>query len=253
MEKTYGWFCFSWGLCGNFWFVCVTSILLHHLMCSWHSAWLFHTPERARSCCEMKSLLVLLSHLCSFSHTHVHTNTHMGTKLYVLPAVSLSSHVLHAAFPYVQPPTGTPWADPPPALTWFWVVRPSGGLAPTGEKVLVVRTGPGRGGAAEGSRSVWRWSKILPVHQLVLDSPNTPSLFSHSAWGIVQVIHFFPPDFGSSQDIQKDADTCVFLGSMPPVMIEGFVWLLSFCWHYQQLLPLFDGTSVRQQWLCQII
>lgn len=45
------------------------------------------------------------------------------------------------------------------------------------------------------------WSKILPVHQVVLDSPNTPSLFSHSAWGIMQVTHFFPSDFGSSQDI----------------------------------------------------
>lgn len=79
MEKTYGWFCFSQGLCGNFWFICVTSILLRHLMGSWHSPWLFHTPVRAGSCCEMKSLLVLLSHLFSFSHTHVHTNTHIVT------------------------------------------------------------------------------------------------------------------------------------------------------------------------------
>ncbi|KAI1239505.1 hypothetical protein IHE44_0012630 [Lamprotornis superbus] len=105
------------GLCGNFWFVCVTSILLRHLMGSWLSPRLFHTPVRAGSCCEMKSLLVLLSHLFSFSHTHVHTNTPIGTNPYVLCAVSLSSHgasptlALHQLI-HLLLSSGFGWSDP---------------------------------------------------------------------------------------------------------------------------------------------
>lgn len=98
----------SLGLCGNFWFICVTSMLLHHLMGSWHPLWLFHTPVRAGSCCGMKSLLILLSDLFSLSHTHVHTSTQLIRSPYVLSAVCLSSHVLHGAFPSLRPHPASP-------------------------------------------------------------------------------------------------------------------------------------------------
>lgn len=87
----------------------------------------------------------------------------------------------------------------------------------------------------------------------MLDSHHRSSLFSHLTWGIPPATQFLPSDFGSSQDLKKDVDICVFLGFMPPVMMEEFVWFASFCWHCQQLLPLFYGTSVRQLWLCQIV
>lgn len=198
-------------------------------MGSWHSPWLFHTPVRAGSCCEMKSLLILLSHLLSFSHTHMHTNTHIVTNPYVLSAVSLSSHVLHGAFPYVQLHTGTPWADPTPALVCFWVVRPLWGLclgpalAPTSEKMLVVRTGPGRGRSQRGGAGRYQKAQDLVASvqrsclfvtwgpkALVLDSHNRTSLFSCLTWGIMQVTQFFPSDFGSSQVIK----TLIFVFSL---------------------------------------
>lgn len=243
MEKTDGWFCFSQGLCGNFWFVCVTSILLCHLMGSWLSPRLFHSPVRAGSCCEMKSLLILLSHLFSFSHTPVHTNTPIGTNPFVLclcplmvPAphwhsISWSTSCSRLVLGGQTLVGAVPWAS----LGSHWLGQVLAG-AP------LLKEGAGRyqstqGLVVSGQRSClfisWR------PKALVLESHNRPSLFSHSTWGIMQVTQFFPCDFGSSQDTKKDVDICVFLGSMPPVMIEGFVWFSSFCWHYQQLLPLF--------------
>lgn len=114
------------------------------------------------------------SHLFSFSHTHVHTNTHLATSPYVLSAPLCP----RASFMVLQPHPGPPWADPPPALIRVWVVRPSWGLClgpalpPTSEKVLVIRTGPGRGPSLQGRSwevpegSGCLWSKILPFHQL---------------------------------------------------------------------------------------
>lgn len=215
--------------------------------------------------CPPLTSLFFLTHPRAHKHTHRH-------KPCVLSAVSLSSHILHGAFPYMQPHTGTLWADPAPDLVCFWVVIPLWGLclrpalAPTGEKMLVVRTGPGRGLSQRGGAGRYQKAQDLVASDqrsclfinwvpkaIVFDSHNRSFLFSCLTWGIMQVTQFFPSDFGSFQDIKKDVDICVFLGLMPPVMIEEFVWFLSFCWHYQQLLPLFYDTSGRQQWLCQTV
>lgn len=212
-----------------------------------------------------------LTSLFFLTHPRAHKHTHRH-KPCVLSAVSLSSHILHGAFPYMQPHTGTLWADPAPDLVCFWVVIPLWGLclrpalAPTGEKMLVVRTGPGRGLSQRGGAGRYQKAQDLVASDqrsclfinwvpkaIVFDSHNRSFLFSCLTWGIMQVTQFFPSDFGSFQDIKKDVDICVFLGLMPPVMIEEFVWFLSFCWHYQQLLPLFYDTSGRQQWLCQTV
>lgn len=169
MEKTDGWFCFSQGLCSNFWFVCVTSILLCHLMGSWHSPWLFHTPVRAGSCCEMKSLLILLSHLFSFSHTHMPMNTPISTNPYVLCAVS----VLSWCFPCCSPRLALHQLTHLLLSSGFQWSHPRGGCASGQPWLPLVRTGPGRTSlegrcweVPECSRSGCLWSKILPSHQL---------------------------------------------------------------------------------------
>lgn len=232
-------------------------------MGSWHSPQLFHTPVRARSCCGMKSLLILLSDLFSLSHTHEHTSTHLVRSPSLLSAVPLSSLVLHGAFPSLQPLLSSSSS----CSCLVWVLRPSWGLclgpawAPSSEKgwwqgQVLAGTPLWR----EGAGGYQRAQDLLPV----VKDPAFPSTrcqkhscwthtTDHSTWGPMQVTQFFPTDFGGSQDMKKDVDICVFLGSVPSVMIEGFVWFSSFCWHYQHLLPLFYDTSVRQQWPCQIV
>lgn len=213
------------------------------------------------------------SHLFSFSHTPVHTNTHTSS-----PALTCCRQRLcpRASFTEPSPSAASPWhsmSSSSPCSPLCLGAQTLVGAVPRASLGSHQWEGAGgkdrswqgllsRGEVLGGTRGLKVWLPLVKdpafssarcqKHSL-LDSHNRSSLFSHLLWGIMQVNQFFPSDFGSSQGVKKDVDICVFLGSIPPVMIERFVWFSSFCWHCQQLLPLFYGTSVRQQWLCQIV
>lgn len=245
-------------------------------MGSWRSSRCFYAPIRAGSCCEMKSLHVLLSRLFSFSHTHIHTR--VVTNPCVLPPVFLSSYVLHGIFSCMPSHADTQAFYELVHLMLTicsWLLRPSWGT----RLMEVTCLRPGTQPRLPPARSHWWEGQVLPEVSHAFELPcreevlggtsslkiclslakdlpfssagcqkhlcwiqhNKSSPFSQLTWGIMQVTQlFFPSDFANSQDVKKHVDISASSGSIPP---ED--WRVCLIFMFLLTLPAISASLLR--------